>query len=37
MSLAGLTNFERYFDRFAPAVLLVLGMSVAVATAALGA
>jgi hypothetical protein len=36
MSLAGLTNFERFFDRFAPAVLLVLGMSVAAATVALG-
>lgn len=37
MSLASLTNFERYFDRFAPALLLVLGLTVAGATAALGA
>jgi hypothetical protein len=36
MSLARLTNFERYFDRLAPAVLLVLGLTVAGATAALG-
>lgn len=36
MSLARLTNFERFFDRFAPAVLLVLGLTVAGATAAIG-
>ena len=37
MSLAGLTNFERFFDRIAPAFLLVLGLGVAAATAVLGA
>ncbi len=37
MSLAGLTYFERFFDRIAPAFLLVLGLGVAAATAALGA
>ncbi len=37
MSLAGLTHFERLFDRIAPAFLLVLGLGVAAATAALGA
>lgn len=37
MSLAGLTSFERFFDRIAPAFLLVLGLGVAAATAALGA
>lgn len=36
MSLAGLTNFERYFDRFAPALLLALGFTVAAATVAIG-
>ncbi len=34
MSLA---NFERFFDRIAPAVLLVLGLTVAAATAVVGA
>ena len=33
MSLA---NFERFFDRIAPAVLLVLGLTVAAATAVVG-
>lgn len=34
MSLA---NFERFFDRVAPAFLLVLGLTVAAATAVVGA
>lgn len=34
MSLAG---YERFFDRIAPAVLLFLGLTAAVATATLGA
>lgn len=34
MSLA---NFERFFDRVAPAILLVLGLTVAAATAVVGA
>ncbi len=34
MSLA---NFERFFDRIAPAILLVLGLTVAAATAVVGA
>lgn len=33
MSLA---NFERFFDRVAPAILLVLGLTVAAATAVVG-
>ena len=33
MSLA---NFERFFDRIAPAILLVLGLTVAAATAVVG-
>jgi len=33
MSLA---NFERFFDRVAPAFLLVLGLTVAAATAVVG-
>lgn len=33
MSLA---NFERFFDRIAPALLLVLGLTVAAATAVVG-
>ncbi len=37
MSLAGLTHFERFFDRIAPAFLLALGLGVAAATAAIGA
>lgn len=32
-----LVNFERFFDRFAPAFLLFLGLVVAGATAGLGA
>jgi hypothetical protein len=36
MSLARIANFERFFDRVAPAVLLALGLGVAVATASLG-
>jgi hypothetical protein len=31
MTLASLTHFERFFDRFAPAVLVVLGLMVATA------
>lgn len=34
MSLA-ITKFERLFDRFAPALLLFLGFTVAAATASL--
>ena len=34
MSLA---NFERFFDHVAPAILLVLGLTVAAATAVVGA
>lgn len=34
MSLA---SFERFFDRIAPAILLVLGLTVAAATAVVGA
>lgn len=34
MSLA---NFERFFDRIAPAILLVLGLTVAAATVVVGA
>ncbi len=37
MSLAGLSNFERLFDRIAPAFFLALGLGVAAATMALGA
>lgn len=33
MSLA---KFERFFDRIAPAILLVLGLTVAAATAVVG-
>ncbi len=36
MSLATLSRFERLFDRIAPAILLVLGLSVAAATAVVG-
>ena len=32
-----LANFERFFDRVAPAILLVLGLTVAAATAVVGA
>jgi NADH:ubiquinone oxidoreductase subunit K len=32
-----LVNFERFFDRVAPAILLVLGLTVAAATAVVGA
>ena len=32
-----LANFERFFDRLAPALLLVLGLTVATATALVGA
>lgn len=35
MSLASLSNFERLFDRIAPAFLLAMGLGLAVATAAL--
>ena len=34
MSLA---KFERFFDRIAPAILLVLGLTVAAATVVVGA
>jgi hypothetical protein len=34
MSLAGLLNFERLFDRVAPPLLLVLGLASAAALAA---
>jgi hypothetical protein len=37
MSLARLTNFERYFDRIAPALFLVLGFTVAAAVVTIGA
>lgn len=37
MSLASLSNFERMFDRLVPAFLLFLGLTVAAATAVLGA
>jgi len=36
MSLAKLPNFERLFDRAAPAILLGLGLTVAAAVALLG-
>ena len=34
MSLAGLTSFERMFDKIAPVLLLTLGLSVSAAFAA---
>ncbi len=37
MSLAGLSRFERFFDRIAPALLVGLGLVAAAATASLGA
>jgi len=37
MSLAALSTFERFFDRIAPAFLLVMGLGLAAATVALGA
>jgi hypothetical protein len=37
MSLARLTNFERFFDRYVPVVLLALSVSLAAATVAVGA
>lgn len=37
MSLANLTNFERLFDRAAPAFLLFLGLASAAAFAVVGA
>jgi hypothetical protein len=37
MSLANLSNFERFFDRIAPAMFVGLGLLAAAATAALGA
>lgn len=37
MSLAKLSNFERLFDRVAPAFLLALGLASAAALAAVGA
>lgn len=37
MSLAKLANFERLFDRVAPAFLLALGLASAAAFAAIGA
>lgn len=36
MSLAGLSRFERFFDRIAPALILVLGLTVSAAVAAVG-
>jgi hypothetical protein len=36
MSLAGLSKFERFFDRVAPALLLGLGLTAAAAVAAVG-
>lgn len=33
MSLVSLSKFERFFDRLAPVFLLVLGLTVAAATA----
>lgn len=36
MTILNLTNFERLVDRVAPAILLVLGVSLAGATALLG-
>lgn len=37
MSLANVSQFERFFDRIAPALLLALGLTAAGAVAALGA
>lgn len=37
MSLVRITNFERFADRIATAMLLVLGVSIAAATAVVGA
>lgn len=37
MSLANISNFERLFDRVAPALLLALGLASAAALAAIGA
>jgi hypothetical protein len=37
MSLAELANFERLFDRVAPALLLALGLASAAAFAVVGA
>ncbi len=37
MSLAKLSNFERLFDRVAPAFLLFLGLASAAAFATIGA
>lgn len=34
MSLAGLSRFERFFDRIAPALILTLGASISAAFAA---
>ena len=36
MSLAGFSTFERFFDRIAPALLIGLGFTAAIAMAALG-
>lgn len=37
MSLARLTRFERLFDRLVPVALIVLSISLAAATASVGA
>jgi hypothetical protein len=37
MSLAGLSRYERFVDRLAPALILALGFTVATAFAVVGA
>jgi hypothetical protein len=37
MSLAGLSRFERMFDRLAPALILALGLTITAAFAVVGA
>jgi hypothetical protein len=37
MSLAGFSRFERFLDRVAPALILVLGFTAAAAVATIGA
>ena len=36
MTLAGLSRFERFFDRVVPALFLGLGLTVSLAVAAVG-
>ena len=36
MSLAGLSRFERFFDRLVPAFILGLGLTVSAAVVAVG-